>query len=165
MRRAIPWLVLAAVPLAASADIAQQPGLWEVTVTIQQGSQMPQLPPEAIELMKQAGLQNPFGTPIVRDICVTPEQVRKDAVPNFNDADSGCAVTNGKRTKDTLTADLVCDGQLHGKGDIAMTLSSPTAYTGTSRFKGTSADGIDVDMDTTIAGRFLASSCGSVKPF
>ena len=162
MRRMIPWL-LAACPLAASADIAQQPGLWEVTVSIHPGEGMPDLPPEALLLMEQAGLQNPF-KPFSRQVCVTPDQVAKGAVPAFQDEDSGCVVKNGNRKGDLITADFECNGDIRGKGDLKTTLTSPTTYTGDTRFAGSSVDGMVLNATSDFRGKWLSQSCGNIQP-
>ncbi|HKY92365.1 MAG TPA: DUF3617 domain-containing protein [Nevskiaceae bacterium] len=162
MRRVVP-LLLAACPLAVSAEIAQQPGLWEVTITIHPGEGMPDLPPEALLLMEQAGLQNPF-KPFSREVCVTPDQVAKGAVPAFQDEDSGCAVTNGQRKGDVITADFACNGDIKGKGDLKTTLTSPTSYVGDTRFAGSGADGMVLNMTSDFRGKWLAASCGRVQP-
>jgi hypothetical protein len=162
MRRVIPWL-LAALPLAVSADVAQQPGLWEVTVIVHPGEGMPDLPPEALILMEQAGLQNPF-KPITRQVCVTPDQVAKGAVPAFADEQSGCTAKNGARKGDVISATVVCNGDIQGSGDVKTTLTSPTTYVGDARFSGPGADSTPINVTSDFQGKWVAASCGKVQP-
>ena len=163
MRRTILGLLAACPLLVSAAEIAQQPGLWEVTVSLHPGEGMPDLPPEALILMEQAGLQNPF-KPFSRQVCVTPDQVAKGAVPAFQDEDSGCVVKNGQRKGDTITADFECNGDIKGKGDLKTTLTSPASYVGDTRFAGNAADGMVLNMTSDFRGKWVAQSCGQVQP-
>ena len=57
-----------------------KPGLWNITTTMQMA--MPQLPPEAMAMMKSRGIKLPGigGEPVKTQICMTEEEIDKDAI-------------------------------------------------------------------------------------
>ena len=75
---AVTMLVLA--PSAVLAAPHGKPGLWNITTTMQMA--MPQLPPEAMAMMKSRGIKLPGmgGEPVKTQICMTEEEIDKDAV-------------------------------------------------------------------------------------
>lgn len=156
---------LLGAPLAAHAAIAQQPGLWTLSVELTQA--MPDLDPALLEQMEMMGLQIPT-QPIhssTHQICLTPEQVKLDRLPDIRDEDSGCTARNIRRVGDQATGELQCEGSLRGSGKLQLTLTSPQNYAGTATFEGASQEGIPIFANGTINGRWLAASCGAVKPF
>ncbi|MGQ0619181.1 MAG: DUF3617 domain-containing protein [Panacagrimonas sp.] len=155
---------LASIPLAAQADIQQKPGLWEGSVKMDLSSVMANLPPETAAQMKAMGIEMPTGTAIKTQFCLTPEQAAKNVVPQVTDAQSGCSVTDSRRSGDTLTASVHCDGAMKGDGGMEVKLGSPESYTGTMRFSGLSDQGLALEMNNEFSGRWVSASCGSVKP-
>lgn len=155
---------LASVPLASQADIKQKPGLWEGSVKMDLNSVMANLPPETAAQMEAMGIELPTGTAIRTQFCLTPEQAAKNVVPQVTDAQSGCSVTESKRSGDTLTASVHCDGAMKGKGGMEVKLGSPESYTGRLQFSGMSDQGLPLELTNDFSGRWVSASCGSVAP-
>ena len=156
-------LVLLSLPLAAATE--QKPGLWSNTIKIDMGQGMPQIDPAMLEQMEQMGIEIPIAKPMTQQVCLTPEQVKKNALPDVTDADSGCTSRNVKRQGDRITGDLECNGQIVGKGNLQMTLASAESYSGSTSFKGATREGIPVNMLTEFSGRWLSADCGQVQPY
>lgn len=155
--RMLALAALACLPLAAKAAVAQKPGLWSVII-------LQKIDPDLIAQMKQMGLQPPVLPPIEYEVCLTPEQVAKNALPDVTDPSSGCGAKNVKRSGDSLTGDLECHGQLEGAGKVKINLTGPESYTGESEFEGASREGFPVNMTSTLSGKWKTANCGSVKP-
>ena len=96
-----------AAPAAARAGGHMQPGLWEVTATVE-------LP----------GVAPP--TPTVQTECLSQQDVDADPVPEIDKG--ACRVTGIGRSGDKVTWKIDC-GQL-GKGEGEVVNRSPTAYEG-----------------------------------
>ena len=96
-----------AMPVAAGAGERMQPGLWEVTATVE-------LP----------GTASP--APTTQTECLSQKDVDADPVPEFEKG--ACQVTNARRSGDKVTWKLDC-GQI-GKGEGEVVYRSPTAYDG-----------------------------------
>lgn len=152
-----------ALPLAAQAATQQKAGLWASTVKINMGGGFPQIDPAMQAQMEAAGIQLPFVKPVTTNVCLTEEQVSMQALPNFNDPDSGCSSKNVKRDGDRVTGDLECNGSIQGKGDIQMALNGAESYRGVSNFSG-NAEGMPVSMKTEFSGKWLGADCGTVAP-
>lgn len=156
--------MLVMVPTAFAATKIQ-PGLWDNTVTVNLGEGMPQIPPAVREQMKQMGMKIPGVEPVVHQTCITPEQAARDTMPNFSDADSGCKIANQKREGDRYTADIVCNGRMKGSGTVTNTLNGPKSYTGKMAFKGTSEQGMPMNMSSEAIGTWKSADCGTVQPY
>ncbi|WP_420465148.1 DUF3617 domain-containing protein [Panacagrimonas sp.] len=148
----------------AGAETRQKPGLWETTIRVDMGDSMPQIPPEMLEQMRGAGFKLPFAEPIVHRMCLLPEQVTQDAIPEFSDPESGCTTRDTRRTGDEFNGRIACNGQLRGEGTLRMQLTSPETYSGTTDFSGVAENNLPVEVRTDFAGRWLAAECGDVPP-
>src|SRR5579872_1695637 len=76
-------LIAASLILVPAAALAAhgRAGLWTVTSSMEM-SNMPQMPPEAMAMMKQRCMQMPgMGQPMTTQICMTQEQVNADKPP------------------------------------------------------------------------------------
>lgn len=155
-------LTCCALPLAANAATGLKPGKWQITATMDMGKnapQMPQLSPEQMAAMKQAGIQMPsIGGPDSFTTCVSPEQAASGKPPMSEHDDSGCTMKDFKHSGHKSTGEMVCTGKMKGSGTFEMTADSDTAYTSKFHFKGT-AHGHPMDMTTTSNGRWLTDSC------
>lgn len=151
-------------PMSLQADVRQKAGLWENTIKVNLGGGMPAIPPEAMAQMEQMGLELPFAKPITNRVCLTPEQAAQYTLPDVTDPDSGCSVLNSKRSGDTLSADMRCDGTLKGEGRMEMTLASAESYTGAMQFSGMADGGMPMDMTSDFSGKWLSADCGDVAP-
>lgn len=164
IRTLIMAAAVAALPLSARADIKQKPGLWEGSVQMDLGSVMANLPPETAEQMKAMGIELPTAAPIRTQFCLTPEQAAQNVVPQVSDPQSGCKVTDSKRSGDTLTASVQCDGAMKGNGGMEVKLQSPESYSGLMKFSGMSDQGLPLNMTNEFSGKWMSASCGSVQP-
>ena len=75
-------LILA--PVAAMAAHGRV-GLWTVTSTMEMPD-MPQIPPQALEMMKARGMPMP-GQPFTTQMCMTQDQVNADKPPSMSNND------------------------------------------------------------------------------
>lgn len=155
------------LPLVAYAGGHGKPGLWEVSTKMNfSGASAPKIPPEQLAQMKQMGIKIPglSGDPIVVKQCISKEQAERDEPPRTQNDKSGCEMQNAKRDGRTFTADMVCTGDMKGKGTMKVTNESSESYTGSMTFKGTQVRGGDVEMTNEFSGKWLGADCGDIKP-
>lgn len=148
----------------AAAATKQKPGLWETTIRMDLGDSMPQIPPHLLEQMRGAGVEMPFAEPVVHRICLLPEQVAQDTVPEFSDPDSGCATRNITREGDRYSGQIACNGRLRGQGTLQMSLTSSESYVGSTDFSGVAEGSLPVTLHSEFSGRWLGADCGEVPP-
>lgn len=161
--RVVAACTLVSVALMVHAKSEQKPGLWENTVKVTMGGAFPQLDAVMIEQLEASGVQLPFLKPMTTQTCLTPEQVRQETLPDFNDPDSGCATRNVRREGDQVLGNIACNGQIQGTGSLRLDLHGPESYSGVQHFEGL-AQGLPVTMKTDIRGRWMQADCGSVRP-
>jgi hypothetical protein len=175
-------LVLAcAALLPAAAALAQQPhlrpGLWEETVTVksdnpqadaamaQMKERMAAMPPEqraAMEKMMASRGMGMGGAPNAMRVCLTKEQIER----GFRPEERGhCSRTNVSSSGNVTKFDFAC------QSDRGTSVSGHGTYTemGDSAFTATTvADTVSpratMHVQSDIAGRFVSSDCGDVKP-
>ncbi|HZQ40142.1 MAG TPA: DUF3617 family protein, partial [Rhizomicrobium sp.] len=89
-RSLISALMGTALILAPSIAFAAhgRPGLWTITSTMEMKN-MPQMPPEAMAMMKARGMAMP-GQPFTTQMCMTQEQVNADKPPSVRNDDVSC---------------------------------------------------------------------------
>ncbi len=180
MKARLHLLVAAVAALAAagvSAEPHMRPGLWEETVTVksdnaqanaameQMKEKMASMPPEqraAIEkMMASHGVGVAAGAPNTIRVCVTQAQVDRGFKPEDN---GRCSRTNVSTSGNVTNFDFACKSERssvtgHGRftamGDSAFAVS-------------TTADNVSpkmtMHMQSDIAGKFISSDCGDVKP-
>jgi hypothetical protein len=167
--------------LAGASALAQphmRPGLWEETVAIktdnpqanaameQMKAKLASMPPDqraAIEkMMASHGMgTTPGGAPNTVRVCLTKEQIDRGFTP---DRDGRCSRVNVTTSGNVTKFDFTC----------ASTHENVTGH-GTMTTMGDSAFAVSTVADTTsqkqamhiqsdIAGKFVASDCGDVKP-
>lgn len=167
MKKILRACALAAclVPVAALAGQGKA-GLWEISTQINMGAAMPEIPPEQMEMMKKMGIKmpGPGGDPIVIKQCITKEQAERDEPPKVQKDDSGCKTANVNKSSKGMTADMVCDGRMKGKGTVKVNYHGSDQYSGTWSFKGRDEGGSDVQMSSEFSGKWLGADCGNVKP-
>src|SRR3982750_3893179 len=159
-------IVAAVVLLPAAAWAAHgKPGLWTISSTMQMAN-MPQMPPEAMAMMKARGMQIPGmgGSPIVSQICMTPEQVSGDIPPAMHRDGENCTGKLLSQTATSMKSEVTCHGRMEGVGHSEMTWRGNEHYEGTYRFKG-SMEGRPQEMTSHYTGDFVKADCGSVKPY
>ena len=168
-----------AAALAATAAQAQshlKPGLWEEQVTIktddaqanaameQMKEKLASMPPDQramIEKMMASHGMGMGGAPSSLRVCMTKEQVERDFTP---DNSGRCQRTHVNRSGNVIKFDFTCtsshsdvsgQGTLTLMGDSAFAMSS-AADTVTQKKA--------MHIQTDIAGKFVSSDCGDVKP-
>ncbi|MBA2689865.1 MAG: DUF3617 domain-containing protein [Burkholderiales bacterium] len=167
--RIAEYIVAAAVagsPFFAHAAGKMKPGLWEITIKSDALAQMPNIPPEQLEKMKQMGVQMPQmkAGGMVQQVCVSKEMAERDSPPGLDRQQSECKIKNQNQSGSTYTADMVCDGaNMKGNATIKATYSGDSAFTSTYDFKGT-AGGQPVSQHHETSGRWSKADCGNVKP-
>ncbi len=164
---------------AARAQTHMSPGLWEQQVTVktpnaqadaamvqmqQKLADMPADQRKMVEQMmgKSGGVMG--AKPSSLRVCITKEQAERDSVPQ---RDGRCSQQDVTRSGNTRKYKFTCQGQgadaqtVSGSGEF--TMNSPTSYTGRS-VTDTVVQGQPAHMQTDIAGKWLGSDCGALKP-
>ena len=158
---------LVAAPLAAIASHGKV-GLWSITTTMDMGGmrpmpQMPQMTPEQMAKMKQMGIQMPgMGGPphtMTTQHCMTAAEVNSDKPPPAREHD--CTMTNEKIAGQSMSADMVCTGEMKGNGHLTVIYDSTEHYSGKMDFTGAS-HGHQMSMTNTFEGKWVSANCGTV---
>lgn len=164
MRRPLICTLLGtAVILAPVAAMAAhgRAGLWSVTSTMQMEN-MPQMPPEAMEMMKARHMPMP-GQPFTTQMCMTQEQVNADKPPAYSNREESCDTKVLSQSAGAMHTQVTCHGRVEGVGDMQISWRGTDHYEGTYSFKGT-AEGRPQNMTTHYSGDFVKADCGSVRP-
>lgn len=162
MRKLLIATACLVLPLSAIAGM--KPGQWEVTTKMDLGKnapQMPQIPPEQLEKMKQLGIAVPnMGVGAARTFktCVSSQDANNDHPPMDEKAQRSCKAQDIKHDGNRTTMKIVCDGEMKGSGDVEFVSDSPEHYSSKMHMVGT-AHGHDVDMTNNTEGRWLSPSC------
>lgn len=157
---AVSLLLLA--PGAAFAGHGKA-GLWNVTSSMTMAN-MPQMPPQAMAMMKQRGMKMPgMGEPMTTQICMTQADVDSGIPPRMNGQGESCQSHVTANAASSVSADMVCSGRMQGTGHLQVSYSSAEHYQGSYSFKGT-AQGHPADMTDSFKGDWVKADCGAVKP-
>ncbi|HEY8119271.1 MAG TPA: DUF3617 domain-containing protein [Methylophilaceae bacterium] len=165
-------LALSAVTItnAATATANMRPGLWEIKAT-SDIFKLARLSPESIQTLKTLAEQ--YGVDISQlqigetssQVCISPETANASIPPNFHDPDSGCKTKNPARNGNKYSYEFTCPGpQMKGTGTAQGAFTTPEHFSGETRFSGV-AQGMPVDEQGDISGRWVSSNCGGVEPF
>ena len=155
---------------ATTATTNIRPGLWEIKTT-SDIFKLAQLSPESIQNLKN--LAELYGVDISQlsmgktssQVCISPETANASTPPNFHDPDSGCKTKNPARNGNKYSYEFTCPGpQMKGTGTAQGTFTTPEHFSGKTRFSGV-AQGIPVDEQGDISGRWVGSNCEGVEPF
>ena len=160
----VPALIAASVVLLPAAAFAAhgKAGLWNVTSSMEMAN-MPQMPPEAMAMMKSRGMKMPgMGQPMTTQICMTQEQVNGD-VPPLHNREESCTTKLLSQTATSMKSQVTCHGHMEGVGQAEMTWRGNEHYEGTYSFKGT-MEGRPQSISTRYTGDFVKPDCGAVKP-
>jgi len=164
-RKLVSGLIGAALVLAPAAAWAAhgKPGLWTISTTMQMAN-MPQIPPEAMAMMKSRGMSMPgMGGPITSQICMTAEMVNADKPPAMNNHEENCTTKILSQTATSMSAEMTCHGRMDGVGHTQMSWRGNEHYEGTYNFKG-AMEGHTQEMSSHFTGDFVKADCGTVKP-
>ena len=170
MRKTIA-LTAAVTLLSVAADAMPhgRPGLWTITTSMKMAN-MPQIPPEALEMMKKRGMKIPGmgGEPMVTQMCMTPQDVAQGAqAAQRMRSEHGISCTPRvlNETGSSIASEVVCHGEMmDGVGQTKMSWRGDGHYEGDYNFKGT-MHGQPNEMHSHFVGDFVKTDCGSVKPF
>ena len=150
------WMTLGVGLFAVSAVAMgpeKKPGLWEVTSTMTWvQAPFPQVPPSA---------------PRTNKVCITQEMMDKYGAIQPSAERGDCKMENQSMTASGFTADLVCTGQINGKGSFQSTWTDSEHSSGTMHFTGSFNMGGQqkpVEWTNKYSSTFVSSDCGSVKP-
>jgi Protein of unknown function (DUF3617) len=145
-----------------------RPGLWNITTSMKMAN-MPQIPPEALAMMKQRGMKIPGmgGAPIVSQICMTPQDVTEgaQAAQRMREQhDVKCTPRVISESMSSVTTEITCHGMMEGIGHSQMSWRGDSHYEGDYSFKGV-MHGQPTETSSHFMGDFVKSDCGAVKPF
>ena len=178
MKRVLRHLVpMAALWLAATASAQQiKPGLWENTSQMggamgapmaQMQQQMAAMSPAQRKQMEamlgQQGVTMPApgaGGGMALKVCITPDMAARSELPSQSEGQ--CTSTVTSRSGNTLKMRFVCQNP-PSTGEGTYTFSGDTAYT-MKMVMTTTRKGKPESMTLDGQGRWLAASCGAVKP-
>lgn len=173
MRKTLLALVFASsfmMSTANSADINMRPGLWEITTTSDLLWFAPQISPDQMKNLKDLAEQYGVDMPQIQmgeatsKACITQEMADQKNLPIFYQNQLGCNTKNGTRIGNKYRLDFICSSpQLKGNGTAEGTFTSPENFLGRTEFDGF-AQGNPVNEHADISGRWINSSCGTVKP-
>lgn len=138
MKRLGLLAAVAAVSLLASPALAShgKAGLWQATTTM---------------TMNMPGMNVPKQTHSAT-FCMTAQQVNSDAPPPSENP--SCKMTNMHTNGRTVTADMVCHGDMEGTGHFSTTYDSDTHYNASFSM---AMNGMT--MNSAIEGQWLKSDC------
>ncbi|MEJ0025733.1 MAG: DUF3617 domain-containing protein [Rhizomicrobium sp.] len=137
MRRHFAWIGAAIlVPSAALAGHGKV-GLWSTTSTV---------------TMDMPGMANMAPQTHSATFCMTAEQVNSDAPPPSENP--SCKMQNVRHDGQTVSADMVCHGQMEGTGHFSTTYDSDTHYK--AQFSMAMSG---MTMNSAIEGKWLKADC------
>lgn len=152
-----------ALPMAVHAAEQMRPGQWQTSLKMKMAN-MPQIPAEQLEQMRQMGIELPFGDkPMVTQQCITPEQAKLDK-PFTPQDQQDCTVKNYKHTGNKVSGDVVCTGDTKATGNFEMALVSDTAYQGKWSLQGSNKDIGVIDQTSEISGKWIKAKCDADVP-
>lgn len=157
------------VSVANAADDNMRPGLWEITTSSDLLWFVPQISPEQMQNLKDLAEQYGVDMPQIQmgeatsKTCITQAMAEQKELPIFYQSELGCSTQNATRSGNRYRLEFICSGpQLQGSGTAEGTLTSPESFAGRTTFDGV-AQGRPVNEHADISGRWLNSSCGTVK--
>jgi hypothetical protein len=164
--RSLSTLIAASLVLVPAAAFGAhgRVGLWTVTSTMQM-SNMPQIPPEALAMIKARHMPVPgSGEPATVQMCMTQEQVNADKPLPMSNRDERCDTKVLNQTGSQVEAQITCHGHMEGVGHLKMSWRGTDHYDSDYSFKGI-MEGRPQEISTHSTGDFVKADCGSVKPF
>ncbi|MBV9043956.1 MAG: DUF3617 domain-containing protein [Alphaproteobacteria bacterium] len=138
MLKRVAFVAVLALPLVPTAAWAGhgKVGLWETNTTVS----MQGMPPQTH----------------AATYCMTAAEVASDTPPAS--ANNPCTYTNVSHAGNTITADMVCKGQMNGTGHFSTTYDTDTHYTANISI---AMEGMT--MTNTVEGRWLKADCAGAQ--
>ena len=163
MRKTPIWITLScclfALAIAALAQGARKPGLYETTATMTyQKSPFPPGMPASVT----AAMSGPHTI----QACLPQAMIDKYGAP-IPQSKGGCQTTNIQMNPTGMTAELVCTGQMSGHGEVESSWTVSGTSTGKVHFIGTMGSGpnaMPVEWTNVFTSVYKGPDCGSVKP-
>jgi hypothetical protein len=148
--------------ITASSQAIRKPGLWEMTTNMSwQKSPMPagvNLPP---------GMKSPFSNMTTTiQYCLTQAMIDKYGAP-MPQTQRDCKIVNVALHASSMTADLICNGKMNGKGEMQSSWPDGNTAKGSMHFAGTMQMGPNatpVEWTTNTTSTYKGPDCGSVAP-
>lgn len=150
----------------AHAAGKMKPGLWEMSMMSDAMKNMPKVPKEQLEKMKQMGIKMPMmeNGAIVHQICITKEMAEQEHPPMAQKEQSMCKPQNINQSGNSYSMDLICDSaELKGMGTVRGSFNGSSNLRSVYDFKGTSR-GRPVEQHMETTGKWLSADCGNIKP-
>lgn len=133
---------VALIAIAGSAFAADRKiGLWQITTKVS----MAGMPASTRSFSSQH--------------CMTAAEV--SANKPLQTSDPSCKMINEKNTANSFSADMVCSGEIKGKGHMSVTYDSATHYTGQMTMAA-NAGGEAMTTTNSFEGKWVSASCGNV---
>lgn len=164
---AYPILVTAADPVF---DVKM--GLWEVSNTMQMSGMPPipnfdQLPPEQ-RARVEAAMKRMSGAPhtTTNRSCVTREGIQESIARAASPQQDSCDPKLVSMTSSKVVLRVECKPKNGGQsnGDVVIERADSEHFTGTGDVKTNDASGHNMEIKMTMAGKFISSDCGKLKP-
>jgi Protein of unknown function (DUF3617) len=173
MRKVLVSFTLISSLFAATANAAEtnmRAGLWQITTTSDLLLLVPHIPADQMQGVKDIAAEYGLEMPQVENgaaisqACITQQMADTKTLPNFYNAELGCKSSNATRNGNNYKTDFVCNSaDLKGKGTAVGTITNAETFTGQTNFTG-QAQGNPVNEQADIGGKWLKTSCGTVKP-
>ena len=159
-------------PLAPAAEYTKpniKPGLWEVTVTPKVSGEMP-IPEDQLAKMTpeqrakvEAMVKGAGSKPHVYKDCMTPEKIAKGFEMERGADEASCKRNVISSTASELTLHDECNHTNRTTvSDVHFEFKGGTQINGKLHIV-TTASGKSMTVDSTVAGKYVTASCGSVK--
>ena len=175
MRSRIVFQAVCAVLVATAVQAAEytkpniKPGLWEVSVTPKMSGEMP-IPEEQLAKMTpeqrarlEAAVKNAGAKPHFYKECMTPEKIAKGFEMDRGADEASCKRNIISSTASELTLHDECnDTKRKSSTDVHFEIKGGTQMNGKVHIVVTQS-GKSMTVDSTLTGKWLASSCGAVK--
>lgn len=155
------------------------PGLWEYTSSMKTGDgsmeaamekgraqmkeQMAKMPPAQRKMMEEMMAKQGMGgagKPMAMQLCITPEQAARDEV---SPPQKGCKQLGTQRNGNTVHFKFSCEGPPPSTAEGEVIFQSDKAQSG-HMVMDTQVAGERKRIEVQHSGRWLAASCGDVKP-
>ena len=167
---------LTAATLAHATDLIKRnikPGLWEVTSIPQVSGEMP-IPDEDLAKMTpeqrarmQAAMKGYMANsvkPHVYKECMTPEKIAKGFDIDRHGDDSSCVRKVVSSSSSEVTLHDECNNKTQKTvSDVHFEVNSGTQMSGKINIVISNPAGKTMKVNSTLQGKWLAASCGSVK--
>jgi hypothetical protein len=146
-----------------------KPGLWEVSVSPKMSGEMP-IPEDQLAKMTpeqrariEAAMKNAAAKPRVYKECMTPEKIAKGFEMDRGADAASCKRNVISSTPSELTLHDECnDTKRKSSTDVHFEIKGGTQMNGKVHIVVTQS-GKSMTVDSTLTGKWLSASCGSIK--